>query len=104
MSDNQQLPQPDPALRRLDRLVGTWTMEGNLAGSDDKNISGETTFRWLAGGFFLEQRARIDFVGQQIDALELIGYDPATDTFPSTVFPASHPRRCRTGGTSGATA
>ena len=25
-----QLPQPDPALRRLDRLVGTWTMEGNL--------------------------------------------------------------------------
>jgi hypothetical protein len=25
MSDNQQLLQPDPALRRLDRLVGTWT-------------------------------------------------------------------------------
>jgi hypothetical protein len=23
MSDNQQLPQPDPALRRMDRLVGT---------------------------------------------------------------------------------
>jgi hypothetical protein len=38
MSDNQNLPQPDPALRRLDRLVGTWTMQGNLAGADDKNI------------------------------------------------------------------
>jgi hypothetical protein len=25
---------PDPALRRLDRLVGTWTMQANLAGSD----------------------------------------------------------------------
>jgi hypothetical protein len=86
MSDNPNLPQPDPALRRLDRLVGTWTMEGNLAGSDEQNIRGQTTFRWLPGGFFLEQRARIDFIGQQIDALELIGYDPETDTFPSTVF------------------
>ena len=91
MSDNQQLPQPDPALRRLDRLVGTWTMEGNLIGSDDKNIKGQTTFRWLPGGFFLEQRARIDFAGQQIDALELIGYDPETDTFPSTVFSGFSP-------------
>jgi hypothetical protein len=51
MADAQQTPQPDPALRRLDRLVGTWTMEGNLAGSNDKNIRGETTFRWLPGGF-----------------------------------------------------
>jgi Protein of unknown function (DUF1579) len=86
MSDSQHPPQPDPALRRLDRLVGTWTMEGNLVGSDEHNIRGQTTFRWLPGGCFLEQRARIDFAGQQIDALELIGYDPETDTFPSTVF------------------
>ena len=86
MSDTPNLPQPDPALRRLDRLVGTWTMEGNLVGSDEHNIRGQTTFRWLPGGFFLEQRARIDFIGQQIDALELIGYDPETDTFPSTVL------------------
>jgi hypothetical protein len=35
--------------------------------------------------------ARIDFAGQQIDALELIGYDPATDTFPSTVFSGFSP-------------
>jgi Protein of unknown function (DUF1579) len=103
-SESAYLPQPDPALRRLDRLVGRWSMEGSLVGSDEKNIRGETTFRWLLGGFFLEQRARIDFMGQQIDALELIGYDPATDTFPSTSSPASRRRRCRTGGTSGATA
>jgi hypothetical protein len=30
-------------------------------------------------------------VGQQIDALELIGYDPETDTFPSTVFSGFSP-------------
>ncbi|HET7855974.1 MAG TPA: DUF1579 family protein [Gaiellaceae bacterium] len=86
MSENPELPQPDPALRRLDRFVGRWSMEGNLVGSDEKNIKGETSFRCDPGGFFLEQRAHIDFMGLQIDALELIGHDPETDTFPSTVF------------------
>ena len=49
MSENPDapgLPEPDPALKRLDRMVGTWTMEGNLVGSVEKNIKGETTFRW----------------------------------------------------------
>jgi hypothetical protein len=86
MSESLELPQPDPALRRLDRLVGRWSMEGKLVGSDEKNIRGETSFRWLPGGFFLEQRVHIDFMGLQIDGLELIGYDPETETFPSTVY------------------
>ena len=81
-----QLPTPDPALRRLDRFVGTWSMEGHLSGSDEITVMGQTTFRWLPGGFFLEQRATLDFLGMQIESLELIGYDPETDTFPSTVF------------------
>jgi hypothetical protein len=29
-------------------------MEGNLVGSDEKNIRGDLTFRWLPGGFFLD--------------------------------------------------
>jgi Protein of unknown function (DUF1579) len=86
MSETPDLPQPDPALRRLDRLVGRWSMEGHLVGSDETNIRGETSFRWLRGGFFLEQRVQIDFMGLQIDSLELIGYDPETDAFPSTVY------------------
>jgi hypothetical protein len=86
MSEAPELPQPHPALRRLDRLVGRWSMEGNLVGSDEKNIRGETMFRWVAGGFFLEQSVQIDFIGLQIDSVEIIGYDPETDTFPSTVY------------------
>ena len=102
MSEGAQ-PQPDPALKRLDRFVGRWSMEGNLVGSDEKNIKGETAFRWLPGGFFLEQRVRIDFVGLQIEALELIGYDPEANTFPSTVYSNFSPARCPTSGTSRAT-
>jgi uncharacterized protein DUF1579 len=81
-----QLPQPAPELKRLDRFVGTWAMEGNLVGSDEKNITGRATFRWLPGGFFLEQRIELSFMGMEIRSTELVGYDPETGTFPSTVY------------------
>jgi hypothetical protein len=88
MADNTQppLPVPDPALKRLDRFVGAWTMEGHLVGSSESNIKGRATYRWLPGGFFLEQRVELDFMGMRIDSLELIGYDPESKTFPSTVY------------------
>jgi hypothetical protein len=81
-----QMPTPDPALERLDRFVGTWSMEGHLVGSSENTIKGEVTYRWLPGGFFLEQHVMLDFMGLQIDSLELIGFDPETNSFPSTVF------------------
>jgi Protein of unknown function (DUF1579) len=81
-----QLPTPDPALKQLDRYVGTWSMEGRLPGSDEIVVKGETTFRWLPGGFFLEQHLAMNFLGIQLDSLELIGHDPGTGTFPSTVY------------------
>jgi len=86
MAEDATTPQPDPALRRLDRFVGRWSMEGNMVGSDEKNIKGETEFRWLPGGFFLEQHMQLNFMGMEIESLELIGYDPETETFPSTVY------------------
>jgi hypothetical protein len=102
MAEDPTPPQPDPALRRLDRLVGRWSMEGNLVGSDEKNIKGETTFRWLPGGFFLEQHMQLDFMGLEIESLELIGHDPETGAFPSTVFsnmsPAPLPYRWEVAG------
>jgi hypothetical protein len=86
MSETPQPPQPDPELRCLDRLVGRWSMEGHFIGSDETTIRGETSFRWLPGGFFLEQRAHIDFSGLPIESLELIRYDLEKKTFPSTVY------------------
>jgi hypothetical protein len=90
MSDDdaqaQQMPKPDSALKRLDRFVGTWSMEGHYVGSSENNIKGHASYRWLPGGFFLEQKIELDFMGMKIHSLELIGYDPESDTFPSTVY------------------
>lgn len=81
-----QPPGPDPALRKLDRFVGTWDVRGRTLGAERDDVSGRLTFEWLPGGFFLQQRVELDFRGYEIRGLEIIGYDAATDRFPSTVF------------------
>jgi hypothetical protein len=95
MTENQnhdtarpQLEQstPDPALRRLDKLVGTWRIAGRTLDSQEDNISGRVTIKWMPGGFFLEQRGVIEFMGGKIESLEIISYDPITATFPAYVY------------------
>jgi hypothetical protein len=82
-----QQPRPHPALRRLDFLVGRWSMKGHLLGSEEENIVGEAAFEWLPGGFFLRQRVKLNFAGLfQIDSEELIAYDPGSGKFPSRVY------------------
>ena len=82
-SDTQpQMPAPDPALKRLDRFVGTWSMEGHLVGSSENNIKGQASYRWLPGGFFLEQRVQLDFMGMQIDSLGADWLRPQNQDLP----------------------
>jgi hypothetical protein len=82
--------RPDPALKRLERLVGTWSMTGRPLGSDKDSISGTTSFKWLHGAegtsFFLQQDMDMDYDGKPIRSHELIGYDPKTKAFASHVF------------------
>jgi hypothetical protein len=82
-----QAPTPDPALKALDQFVGSWTFKGHMVGSDEENIVGRATYKWLPGGFFLQQDVEIDFAGMfHVQSHELIGYDPQTRTFPSLIF------------------
>jgi hypothetical protein len=81
-----ELPKPNPALKRLERLAGTWIIEGRTLDSKDNNISGRVTIDWLPGGFFLQQRGEIEIMGLKVQSLEIVGYDAATKTFHSYVF------------------
>ena len=44
---NQGMPMLDLALKRLNRLLGTWSMKGHPIGSDEDSITVTTTFKWL---------------------------------------------------------
>ena len=55
--------QPDPALKHLEKLVGTWELKGRTLNSTEDNITGWTTFEWLPGGFFLKSVGEIDVNG-----------------------------------------
>jgi Protein of unknown function (DUF1579) len=85
-SQTPGLPQPDPALERLEPLVGRWRFTGRTLDSEEDNISGYTMFKWLPGAFFLQQRIELDFMGLPIRSTELIGYDPSTGAFSSSVY------------------
>jgi hypothetical protein len=60
-----QPPQPDPRLRRLDRLVGTWRQSGG--------VKGQVRYEWMEGGFFLMQHVDLDHGGHKVRGLEIIG-------------------------------
>jgi hypothetical protein len=53
-------------------------MKGRTLDSDEDNILGRTTFEWLPGGFFLQQRFEMNFADVELQSLELVGYDPET--------------------------
>jgi Protein of unknown function (DUF1579) len=78
--------QPDPALKRLEILVGKWEMMGRTLDSEEDNIFGWNTFEWMPGGFFLKSEGEINFKGFLLKALEIIAYDPQRDVFPSHVY------------------
>jgi hypothetical protein len=57
--------KPDPVLRALDRLVGTWRVSGEA--------HGEVRFEWLDGGWFLVQHVDLVQDGQRTKGMEIIG-------------------------------
>lgn len=90
-ASNMQMPTPDVALKRMEKLVGTWTMKGRTLDSKEGNVFGQNTFEWLPGGFFLQQRVELNFMGMEIQSLELIGYNPETQSLTSQVYSNQSP-------------
>ena len=63
--------QPNPDLKQLDWLVGTWTVSDP---SGANAISGKVTYEWLPGGYFLKATHELEQYGQKIQATEIIGH------------------------------
>lgn len=68
-----QMPKPNPALRKLDRLIGTWKIQArDQSGSE---LTGKETYSWMDGGFFLKQEVDQNYAGQRITGIQIIGYE-----------------------------
>jgi hypothetical protein len=67
--------QPSDALRRLDRLTGTWRVSGGTEGT--------VTYEWMEGGFFLVQRVDMIHDGRPIRGMEIIGHSRPFGAEPS---------------------
>jgi hypothetical protein len=62
---SEQNHRPSAALRRLDRLVGTWKVTGGAVGT--------VTYEWM-NDFFLSQRVDLEHDGNRSTGLEIIGH------------------------------
>jgi hypothetical protein len=82
----QQSPEPDPALKRLNVLVGKWDIKGRTLHSEEDNVSGWVVFEWMLGGFFLQARGEINLMDSKIQSVEILAYDPWSQTFPAYVY------------------
>jgi hypothetical protein len=67
---------PNPALQRLDALVGEWEMES----PQYPGGRGRATFEWLEGGAFLVQHTEVDH-GEVPNATVIIGRDESTERY-----------------------
>ena len=57
-----QPPQPNAALKKLEKLIGTWEVSGGA--------QGRVTYEWMEGGFFLIQHVDLN----DNRGMEIIGY------------------------------
>ncbi|RSN67793.1 hypothetical protein [Actinomadura sp. WAC 06369] len=62
MIENQQ---PSPAVKALDRLVGTWKVTGGAEGT--------VRYEWMPGRFFLVQHVELTQFGEPVTGMEVIG-------------------------------
>jgi len=67
--------KPNPDLKSLDRLIGTWKQSGEL--------DGEITYEWAEGGFFLIQRVDFTHGESKIKGIEIIGHESTFGAEPS---------------------
>ena len=85
MPEMAQSPTPNPALKILDALIGTWQITDPEAGPGG-GVHGQVRFEWLEGGFFLVQHVDLVNDGRPIRGAEYIGYDEASQSLRSHYF------------------
>ena len=84
-TQGQDIAKPHPALNALEIMVGTWDLQRRDFNTNAE-IRGQSTFKWLEGGFFLVHRFSFDYAERKFTGVEYIGYDQKSDQLKTHVF------------------
>ena len=71
--------KPNPALMKLEPLVGKWKLSGD-------DLTGQATYEWMEGGFFLIQHFDLTQGGEHHKGVEYIGFDENTQSLKSRLM------------------
>ena len=86
----QMSDKPNPALKRLNVLVGKWQSEGETIAEKNEpviKINGTDSYEWFPGDYFLVHHADVSMGDEQVKVIEMIGgYDASSRTYPMRSF------------------
>ncbi len=89
-SNPHQVFTPPSALQHLKVFIGQWQINGqNLDGAPlgaDLPVTGEQSYEWFPGHFFMISRWERQFGDGQYTGLGIISYDPATHFFSASNY------------------
>jgi len=74
-------------LRRLEPLIGHWTMEARFPGAEPTGPAGRITFEWLLDGQFLLQKTEFSAPGPP-EGVSIVGPDREGAKFAQHYFDA----------------
>ena len=80
-----QQPSRNPALERLDALLGNWTMEAAPPGGSPWPGEARVSFEWLEGRTFLIERWTVD-LPEAPDGIAIIGAGDEPEKFRQYYF------------------
>ena len=78
-----------PGLEKLEAFVGTWSTAGEIRAGEHgpaTAFSAIDRYEWMEGGHFLLHHVDARMGDGHLVALEVIGYDAATGTYPMRSF------------------
>lgn len=73
-------PTPNPALQRLEALIGRWNIDITLPTDPPIRVSARAVFEWMEGGFFVVHRSEAD-APEFPKGMSIIGADDSTDAY-----------------------
>jgi hypothetical protein len=74
----------ETAYNQLGRFAGKWNTEGQVLPSANKagiEVKGTDTYEWLPGGFFLLHRVDVKIGEEEVQTLEVIGFDETANNY-----------------------